>query len=54
MGRLNINTGNIISVKLACMFDISAKRSGRGAQSNRTGRFEPLQRIDIDDGWGPA
>ncbi len=33
------------------MFDIPAKRRGRGAQSNRTGRFEPLQRIDIDDGW---
>lgn len=27
------------------------RRRGRGSESNRTGRFEPLQRIDIDDGW---
>jgi DNA repair photolyase len=25
---------------------------GRGAKSNRTGRFESLQREDFDDGWG--
>jgi DNA repair photolyase len=25
---------------------------GRGAESNRTGRFEPLTRHSIDDGWG--
>jgi DNA repair photolyase len=25
---------------------------GRGAQSNRTGRFEPHQRDSFDDGWG--
>ena len=27
-------------------------RKGRGAASNTTGRFEPLARADIDDGWG--
>lgn len=26
-------------------------RKGRGAISNRTGRYEPLQRVRIDDGW---
>jgi len=36
------------------MFETPIKRRGRGAQSNRTGRFEPLQRIDIDDGWNTA
>lgn len=33
------------------MHNLPMQRRGRGAQSNRTGRFEPLQRIDIDDGW---
>lgn len=33
------------------MFDTPVKRRGRGAQSNRTGRFETLHRMDIDDGW---
>ena len=28
-----------------------ALNRGRGAQSNRTGRFEPHQRVDFDDGW---
>lgn len=27
-------------------------RKGRGAASNRTGRFEPLRRVETDDGWG--
>lgn len=27
------------------------RRRGRGSESNRTGRFEPLQRVDLDDGW---
>jgi DNA repair photolyase len=36
------------------MFDIPLKRRGRGAQSNRSGRFESLQRTDIDDGWQPV
>jgi DNA repair photolyase len=27
-------------------------RKGRGAASNHSGRFEPLARADIDDGWG--
>jgi DNA repair photolyase len=27
---------------------------GRGAVSNRTGRFESLEREDLDDGWGPS
>jgi DNA repair photolyase len=29
-------------------------RKGRGAVSNATGRFEPAQRVAIDDGWGGA
>lgn len=33
------------------MFDSPLMRRGRGAQSNRSGRFESLQRVDIDDGW---
>ena len=28
-----------------------ARRRGRGALSNRSGRFEPRQRVEIDDGW---
>ena len=27
------------------------QRKGRGANSRETGRFEPFQRVDIDDGW---
>ena len=27
-------------------------RKGRGAPSNRTGRFETLLRVAADDGWG--
>src|ERR1700676_3450185 len=26
-------------------------RGGRGAQSNATGRYEPLARVAFDDGW---
>jgi len=33
------------------MHDNPRARRGRGAQSNRSGRFEPLQRIDVSDGW---
>lgn len=33
------------------MFDTPYKRRGRGAQSNRSGRFESSQRVDVDDGW---
>jgi DNA repair photolyase len=29
-----------------------ARTRGRGAESNRTGRFEPLTRHTADDGWG--
>jgi len=29
----------------------SARRRGRGAQSNASGRYEPLARIAFDDGW---
>ena len=29
-------------------------RKGRGAVSNRAGRFEPAERVAIDDGWGSA
>ena len=25
--------------------------AGRGAQSNRVGRFEPYARVAVDDGW---
>jgi DNA repair photolyase len=28
-----------------------ARRRGRGTASNRSGRFEPLARIEVDDGW---
>lgn len=28
------------------------RRRGRGAKSNRSGRFEPLYKLDVDDGWG--
>src|SRR5437588_277025 len=28
------------------------RRNGRGAESNRSGRFEPLERQHFDDGWG--
>ena len=27
------------------------RRRGRGSEANRTGRYEPLQRVDVDDGW---
>lgn len=27
------------------------RRRGRGSETNRSGRFEPLQRTDLDDGW---
>ncbi|MCG8401761.1 MAG: hypothetical protein MJA84_09205, partial [Firmicutes bacterium] len=30
------------------------KRKGRGAVSNRTGRFEPTVRERVDDGWSVA
>lgn len=30
----------------------SGRRRGRGAASNRSGRFEPYERIDTDDSWG--
>ena len=36
------------------MFDTPYKRRGRGAQSNRSGRFETLRRMDVDDGWQSA
>ncbi len=29
-----------------------ARRHGRGALSNRSGRFESKQRAEVDDGWG--
>jgi DNA repair photolyase len=29
----------------------SERRRGRGARSNRAGRFERLERFDVDDGW---
>ena len=28
------------------------RRRGRGAQTNRTGRFEPFASVAVDDGWG--
>ncbi len=31
----------------------AARRKGRGAASNRAGRFEPYQRVAVDDGWAP-
>ncbi|NND89737.1 MAG: PA0069 family radical SAM protein [Granulosicoccus sp.] len=35
------------------MFELPKKRRGRGAQSNRSGRFETLHKLDVDDGWHP-
>jgi DNA repair photolyase len=32
----------------------SERRRGRGAQSNASGRYEPLARIAFDDGWQPC
>ncbi len=29
-------------------------RKGRGAITNRSGRFEPTERVAVDDGWGTA
>ena len=29
----------------------TARRRGRGAQSNASGRYEPVARVTIDDGW---
>jgi len=28
------------------------RRHGRGAETNRSGRFEALERAFVDDGWG--
>jgi len=28
------------------------RRNGRGSGSNRSGRFEPVERQQFDDGWG--
>src|SRR5438105_15822203 len=33
---------------------LSSPRKGRGAVSNADGRFEPTQRLAVDDGWGSA
>ena len=33
------------------MHNTPRARRGRGAVSNRSGRFEPIRRIDINDGW---
>lgn len=30
----------------------AVRRRGRGALSNRSGRFEPARRTEVDDGWG--
>ncbi len=27
------------------------QRRGRGSETNRSGRYDPLQRVDVDDGW---
>ncbi|MEE9320818.1 MAG: PA0069 family radical SAM protein [Granulosicoccus sp.] len=36
------------------MYENPETRRGRGAQSNVSGRYEPLQRVDFDDGWSRA
>jgi DNA repair photolyase len=36
---------------MAVSLPIAGAARGRGAQSNRTGRFEPIAREDFDDGW---
>jgi len=30
------------------------RRRGRGSESNRSGRYEPVQRVIVDDGWESA
>ncbi len=30
---------------------VAERRRGRGAETNRSGRYEPLQRVVVDDGW---
>ena len=42
----------IVENMLNALPDLPQK--GRGAVSNRTGRFEPAERIAIDDGWSEA
>lgn len=36
------------------MYDTPIKRRGRGAQSNRSGRFETMVKCDVDDGWNSS
>src|SRR5947208_3034882 len=48
--------GRPAAVELAAPTDAevaveAARRRGRGAQSNASGRYEPLARIAFDDGW---
>ncbi|HEX5599379.1 MAG TPA: radical SAM protein, partial [Hyphomicrobiaceae bacterium] len=42
-GRIQIAAGTLVQEE---------RRRGRGARSNRSGRFEAEVREDFDDGWG--
>ncbi len=49
-------SGRPAAVELAAPIDTevaveAARRRGRGAQSNASGRYEPLERVAFDDGW---
>ncbi len=54
--RLGHIPGRPAAVELAAPTDAevaveAARRRGRGAQSNASGRYEPLARVAFDDGW---
>src|SRR5689334_24678293 len=48
---LNYQIGN--GVNEADLVD-AGRRRGRGAVSNKSGRFEPIARVVEDDGWGSS
>ncbi|MGD9739755.1 MAG: PA0069 family radical SAM protein [Bauldia sp.] len=43
--------GALVSSRIDAVPIAPDRRRGRGTESSRTGRFEPLQRVDVDDGW---
>ena len=48
--RFSENTGRPANDFVGARID-SDRRRGRGAETNRSGRFEPLSREPVDDGW---
>jgi len=54
--RAGHGAGRPAAVELAAPTDVEVaveaeRRHGRGAQSNASGRYEPLARVAFDDGW---